>query len=141
MIDGVRGLNKKSEGPGIMGSGTQDELRGFGFRCSARELERVNAWRLVKYDGKKPPLVMSPGLRFLKYGKNNAGYWNAEQFAEQCQARAPFLFSVLDGRALLPAQPSPRRRCHEPLARLRTCSTPSSACTPTGSSSSRSTGP
>ena len=97
MIDGVRGLNKKSEGPGIMGSGTQDELRGFGFRCSARELERVNAWRLVKYDGKKPPLVMSPGLRFLKYGKNNAGYWNSEQFAEQCQAPAPFLFSVLTG--------------------------------------------
>ena len=97
MIDGVRGLNKKSEGPGIMGSGTQDELRGFGFRCSARELERVNAWRLVKYDGKKPPLVMSPGLRFLKYGKNNAGYWNAEQFAEQCQAR-PISFLRL-GRA------------------------------------------
>ena len=93
MIDGVRGLNKKSEGPGIMGSGTQDELRGFGFRCSARELERVNAWRLVKYDGKKPPLVMSPGLRFLKYGKNNAGYWNAEQLAEQCQAPAEPFFS------------------------------------------------
>ena len=107
MIDGVRGLNKKSEGPGIMGSGTQDELRGFGFRCSARELERVNAWRLVKYDGKKPPLVMSPGLRFLKYGKNNAGYWNSEQFAEQCQASYFFSPSWTGGHFCRPSPSLP----------------------------------
>ena len=73
-------LRKKTDGPGKMASGHQDELRGFGFRMSASELRRVNAWRVLR---KRTPLASSPGLQFLQYGKNKDGYWDAEMFGKQ----------------------------------------------------------
>lgn len=41
IINGVRGLRKKSEGPGDMLSGFQDEIRGFGFPLKPEELVKV----------------------------------------------------------------------------------------------------
>lgn len=41
-IKGVRGVRKKTEGPGEMLSAMQDEIRGFGFPMTAEELVRVN---------------------------------------------------------------------------------------------------
>ncbi|CAM9599800.1 unnamed protein product, partial [Pylaiella littoralis] len=79
-IRGVRGLRKKTEGPGEMVSAFQDERYGFGLPISDAELESVNAIR--KEQGKKK-LTRSPGKRFLDYGKNKDGYWNFEMFKEQ----------------------------------------------------------
>ena len=45
IINGVRGLRKKSEGPGDMLSGFQDEIRGFGFPLTPEELAKVRAER------------------------------------------------------------------------------------------------
>ena len=70
IVKSVRALRKKTDGPGTMVSGNQDDLRGFGFRMSAAELHKVNAWRAVR---KRPLLDSSPGLQ-LKYGKNKEGY-------------------------------------------------------------------
>jgi len=58
-------------------------MRGFGFTMCEEELARVNAWRAKRYDGTKPELTGSPGVRFLEYGKNRDGYWTAAMFAEQ----------------------------------------------------------
>ena len=80
LVKSVRALRKKTDGPGKMASGHQDELRGFGFRMSAAELRKVNEWRAVR---KRPPLDSSPGLQFLQYGKNREGYWDAEMFGKQ----------------------------------------------------------
>ena len=51
VISGVRGLRKKSEGPGDMLSGFQDEIRGFGFPLTSAELAKARIellllWRL-----------------------------------------------------------------------------------------------
>eukprot|EP00966_Prymnesium_polylepis_P021760 500223-Prymnesium_polylepis.1 len=75
LVQSIRALRKKTDGPGKMASGHQDELRGFGFRLSAAELRKVNAWRALR---KRPPLESSPGLQFMSYGKNKDGYWDAE---------------------------------------------------------------
>ena len=80
LVKSVRALRKKTDGPGKMASGCQDELRGFGLRMSASELRKVNRWRAER---KRPPLESSPGLQFMKYGKNNEGYWDAEMFGKQ----------------------------------------------------------
>ena len=45
VIRGVRGLRKKTEGPGEMVSAFQDEQRGFGIPLSANDLVTVNALR------------------------------------------------------------------------------------------------
>lgn len=81
VVAGVRGLRKKTEGPGIMVSAFQDEIRGFGFEMTSEELARVNAFRSVNG---RPALKDTPGTRFLEYGKNKDGYWNYDMFAEQC---------------------------------------------------------
>lgn len=80
VIAEVRGLRKKSEGPGLMVSAFQDEIKGFGFRLSEAELSTVNANRVTSGKG---PLSSSPGLRFLEFGENNDGYWTREMFFEQ----------------------------------------------------------
>jgi hypothetical protein len=80
LVRTVRALRKKTDGPGKMASGHQCELRGFGFRMSAAELRKVNAWRAAR---KRSPLDSSPGLQFLQYGKNKDGYWDAEMFGKQ----------------------------------------------------------
>ena len=41
VVCGVRGLRKKSEGPGDMLSGFQDEIRGFGFPLTSAELAKA----------------------------------------------------------------------------------------------------
>lgn len=80
VILGVRGLRKKSEGPGEMVSAFQDEKRGFGLTLSEDELARVNAFRETKG---RPPLKETPGTRFLLPGKNREGYWGFADFEEQ----------------------------------------------------------
>ena len=45
IICGVQGMRKKSEDPGEMVSAFQDEVRGFGYPLTEKEMTRVNAWR------------------------------------------------------------------------------------------------
>ncbi|CAM9528160.1 unnamed protein product, partial [Sphacelaria rigidula] len=80
-IAGVRGIRKKTEGPGIMVSAFQDEIRGFGFEMTGDELARVNAFRSTQGRG---TLKQTSGTRFLKYGNNKEYYWKYGMFAEQC---------------------------------------------------------
>eukprot|EP00965_Chrysotila_dentata_P192591 6175268-Pleurochrysis_carterae.AAC.1 len=80
VVNGVRGLRKKTDGPGEMVSGFRDELRGFGLPVSSEELLKINAYRKAKG---LEPLDASPGVRFLSYGKNKDGYWTYEHFAQQ----------------------------------------------------------
>ena len=67
-IDGVGGLRKKGDGAGWMCSGFQDSTSGFGMRMTALELAEFNVWRKAR-DPAAKDLKHSPGLRFLKYGK------------------------------------------------------------------------
>ena len=80
MIQGVRGLRKKTEGQGEMVSAFQDEIRGFGFPMTDTELARVNLFRASVG---RPALETSPGMRFLNPGKNRDGYWTFKEFEEQ----------------------------------------------------------
>ena len=80
VVKGVRGLRKKTDGPGEMISGFKDEIRGFGCPLSPDELLRVNAFRKARG---KAALKGSPAVRFLTYGKNKDGYWTFAHFAEQ----------------------------------------------------------
>lgn len=80
VVRGVRGLRKKTDGPGEMVSGFKDELRGFGHPLTPAELVTLNAFRKARG---RPPLTTSPCVRFLSYGKNKDGYWNYDQFADQ----------------------------------------------------------
>lgn len=80
IVNGVRSLRKKTEGPGEMVSATQDEIRGFGFPMTKEEIDLMNERRAA---AGRPPLKSSPGLRFLSYGKNKDGYWDFEKFKIQ----------------------------------------------------------
>jgi hypothetical protein len=82
----VRAIRKKSDGPGEMVSAVQDKVRGFQFPMTEDELRRVNAFRATgacRSENERTPLTESPGLRFLKYGKNKEGYWDYDMFAAQ----------------------------------------------------------
>ena len=79
-MHGIRGLRKKTDGPGEMVSGFKDEIRGFGHPITPEELAAVNAFRDLNG---RPPLIGSPAVRFLSYGKNKDGYWTYEHFASQ----------------------------------------------------------
>ena len=76
----MRGLRKKTEGPGEMVSAFQDERRGFGIPLSGDDLVTVNELR--RLEG-RPELKESPGTRFLMHGKNQEGCWGYAQFEEQ----------------------------------------------------------
>ena len=65
VIRGVRGLRKKSDGPGEMVSAFQDEKRGFGLPLSPDELARVNENR---QRAGRVPLETTPGLGYLLPG-------------------------------------------------------------------------
>ena len=60
---------------------------------TSAQLAEVNAWRAeqipVNADEitkrRYTPLKESPGLRFLRYGKNKDGWWNFEMMAQQCE--------------------------------------------------------
>lgn len=82
VVNGVRGLRKKTDGPGEMVSGFKDELRGFGHPLTHDELQILNAFRKAR--GRKA-LSTSPAVRFLSYGKNKEGYWTYEHFREQVE--------------------------------------------------------
>ena len=91
-------MRKKTDGPGIMASGFQDELRGCCWRVSKSELGAINAFRAERH---RPPLDCSPGLRFLVYGKNKEGYWNAEQFIVQVNDVMDAMEALHPGNQLL----------------------------------------
>lgn len=80
VVQGVRGLRKKTDGPGEMVSGWKDELRGFGHPLSEEELSLLNNFRKARG---REPLTSSPAVRFLSYGKNKDGYWTYEHFSQQ----------------------------------------------------------
>lgn len=80
VIQGVRGLRKKTEGPGEMVSAFQDERRGFGLPLSEEELKRVN---LHRQELGRSELDKSPGTRFLVFGKNKGGFWGFDEFQQQ----------------------------------------------------------
>lgn len=80
VIQGVRGLRKKTEGQGEMVSAFQCETRGFGFPLTEAELVKINEFR--ERHG-RPALRTSPGLRFMQHGKNREGFWGYAEFEEQ----------------------------------------------------------
>lgn len=80
VVNNVRGLRKKTDGPGEMVSGFKDEIRGFGHPITPEELSLLNAFRKARG---REALTTSPAVRFLTYGKNKDGYWTYEHFAEQ----------------------------------------------------------
>ncbi|CAN0317357.1 unnamed protein product, partial [Hapterophycus canaliculatus] len=82
VIQGVRGLRKKTGGPGEVVSAFQDERYGFGLPLSDEKLNEINEVR--KMQGKKA-LSRSPGLRFLVYGGQKDGCWGFDQFREQVE--------------------------------------------------------
>jgi len=83
VIDDVQTLRKKSSGPGEMVSAVQDEDRGFGLPMTTAELATVNQYRELHG---RDPLDESPGIQYLRYGKNRDGYWDYEQFEHQAVA-------------------------------------------------------
>ncbi|KAL1530848.1 hypothetical protein AB1Y20_001743 [Prymnesium parvum] len=93
VVGGVRGLRKKTDGPGEMVSGFKDELRGFGHPLTEDELLVVNCYREALG---KQPLKGSPGVRFLQYGKNKEGYWTFDHFAEQAIRKCVLMHSMWD---------------------------------------------
>ncbi|CAN0453430.1 unnamed protein product, partial [Pylaiella littoralis] len=82
VVQEVRGLRKKTEGPGEMVSAFQDDRHGFGLPLTDDVLQAVNARRKEKG---KEVLTRSSGLRFLQYGKNKDGYWGYDEFKEQIE--------------------------------------------------------
>lgn len=80
VVQNIRGLRKKTDGPGEMVSGFKDELRGFGHPLTQEELGLLNAFRQARG---REPLTSSPAVRFLSYGKNKDGYWTYEHFSSQ----------------------------------------------------------
>ncbi|CAN0430198.1 unnamed protein product, partial [Pylaiella littoralis] len=82
VIQGVSGMRKKTEGPGLMVSAFQDERNGFGLPLPGDVLAQVNAKRALD---DKPALKRSPGVRYLEYGKNKDGYWGYDKFKEQIE--------------------------------------------------------
>ena len=73
-------LRPKSEGVGVMVSAFQSEIDGFGIQLSAEKLAEINVKRVAAH---KVPLESSPGVRFLDYGKNKEGYWDAAMMETQ----------------------------------------------------------
>ena len=57
VVNGVRGLRKKGDGPGEMVSGYKDELRGFGHPLTPQELRIVNIFRKARGKVVIPPLT------------------------------------------------------------------------------------
>jgi len=85
-----------------MCSALQDSVRGFGIPLTPAELESFNAWRRNQDRElgrpERPPLLESPGLRFLVYGKEKTtdkagkekktgkqGSWNGDKMCEQIE--------------------------------------------------------
>lgn len=111
-INGACGLRKKGNGPGIMTSAFVSEQFGFGMPLTPTQLAKVNAWRKSQM-GPEPsdamkerykPLTESPALRFLKYGKNQDGWWNYQTMAQQCEGR--YVVFMITSFTQPPNQPS-----------------------------------
>ena len=83
-ILGVVNMRKKTEGVGEMASYFVDEELGLGLKLTDEQLDEVNAFRARRTDGgDKSPLLISPGERYLKYGKDKEGYWGYEDICKQ----------------------------------------------------------
>ena len=80
VIQGVRGLRKKTDGPGEMVFAFQDEEHGFGLPLSEDELATVNDFR--QCEG-RAALEATLGMRFLFPGNNLERYWGFAEFREQ----------------------------------------------------------
>ena len=77
-------MAKKTEGIGEMASYFVDEEFGVGLPLTDDQLARVNEFRRNRMDGGDiTPLDISPGGRYLEYGKNRDGYWGYEDIAKQ----------------------------------------------------------
>ena len=84
IIAGQINMAKKTEGVGEMASYFIDEEFGMGLPISDDQLARVNVYRRNRADGGDiTPLDISPGRRYLEYGKNRDGYWGYEDIAKQ----------------------------------------------------------
>ena len=84
IIAGQINMAKKTEGVGEMASYFIDEEFGMGLPISDDQLDRVNVYRRNRADGGDiTPLDISPGGRYLEYGKNRDGYWGYEDIAKQ----------------------------------------------------------
>ena len=83
IIDGKHGMRKKTDGPGEMVSGWQDEERGFGLPMTEVELMLVQDWQRQHGRKEEDIIKTSPGVEFLQYGKNKEGYWTFEHFLKQ----------------------------------------------------------
>ena len=66
-----------------MVSAYTDDFLGFGLALSAERLLLFNAWRKNKYGPDAAALTRSPGLRFLKHGKNAEGWWTHDDLSLQ----------------------------------------------------------
>ncbi|CAM9684764.1 unnamed protein product [Sphacelaria rigidula] len=80
VIQGVRGLRKKTEGSGELISAFQDERRGFGLPVLEDELQRVDQFR---HERGRPALKRTPGTRHLVFGESKGGYWDFDRFERQ----------------------------------------------------------
>ena len=79
----VRALRKKGEGQGWMISAFQDEISGFGLQMSPERLKEANEhpdWAT------EAPLLSSPGVATLSFGKNGDGYWTMDKMLQQLKA-------------------------------------------------------
>lgn len=68
---------------GWMISGFQDEVSGFGMPMTPDRLKQANEHE--RWQGKSP-LVESPGVRGLVFGKNADGYWNSQTMLSHLEA-------------------------------------------------------
>ena len=83
-LNGIQPLLPKTDGVAIMVSGVTSESRfGMGLKVTAGELEELNMWRKVKYDGKKKELTESPGNQTFLHGVHSDGYWTNVDFVTQ----------------------------------------------------------
>jgi hypothetical protein len=89
VVGGIRGLRKKTDGPGEMVCAFQDRHLGFGFPMTEAQMQFVNEFR--EQCG-KIALDRSPGIRFLEYRnmENKAGtatgkegWWDWDKFEVQ----------------------------------------------------------
>ena len=78
-IHGTVNMRKKTEGVGEMASCFVDEEIGLGLQLTDEQLDEVNAFRARRTDrGDKSPLRISPGERYLKYGKDKEEYYHLQ---------------------------------------------------------------
>jgi len=77
-------MRKNMEGVGEMASYFVNEELGLGLQLTDEQLDELNVFRARRTDGgDKSPLCISPGARYLKYGKDKEGYWRYDDICKQ----------------------------------------------------------